>query len=1039
MKVPGRRKSRRVERRHRHFGGGGLCLRIGVESLEPRWCLATDFAPLDIEDGSVVDSSYPQNMVSTGELMFFTARDSNSNGANLWRTDGTPAGTIIVKEMTARWTWAELGGLTNVNGTLFFVASDDATGAELWKSDGTVRGTMLVKDISPAGSSIVLHGIGDTLVNAAGTLFFSATDGIHGSELWRSDGTAAGTFLVADVRAGAAGSSPFRLVASQGSVFFSADDGVSGAALWRSDGTAAGTRRIRVFQDEFERLNLRSADVSGTLFMSAFDAVHGSELWTSDGTPEGTRLVADVFPGPDTGLPDNLTNVQGTLFFTARAPASGVELWKSDGTSAGTQIVLDIRPGFLGSYPLFLTEADGRLFFRSHDGIHGGELWRSDGMPGGTTRISNIIPGPEPGNSFQGPTRVTNGNGTLYFWANDGTHGYELWQSNGEPNGEELVLDILPGAPSSQSNVDNRLTSSAGTLYFLANDGASGHELWKSGGTAASTSLVKDLRMGQASSDPGGFTQVGNQVFFSLGISNTGGGGALWTSDGSRRGSRPIETAPGIPVFGRHLSNYGEVLIFDGGTSTQPGLWRTDGTTQGTTRILQVAIGDKWINPHGFVNVNGTMFFGASDGNQLWKSDGTTAGTVLVRMIQAVPSFPLYRQGISVHTAVNNTLFFLANDATHGRELWKSDGTEAGTIMVRDINPGAANSDPRELVNVNGTLFFTAFDYGHGDELWMSDGTEAGTIPVRDIRPGWLNASPQDLTNVGGILYFRASSDASGNELWRSDGSVEGTTLVRDIYPGPRSAFPRLLTNVNGTLYFSARDDVQGYELWRTDGTQLGTHLVKKISPSIVGSTPQSLTNVNGRLFFSANDGAHGHELWSSDGNEAGTLMTREFNPGAGGSHPGPPVSINGRLLVAATNPGLGREPWFSRPLGDANPSPVFDPAEFDQFVAGIATVSDEANRKPGIQSFEEKIRSPILFALPSESDRGQVRSEFPQRRVVESPYFPEAYDAVWPTTILGGRPGSVLRRGEWSFRSGPGRDPRFSVRSPDGYSVGDH
>ena len=89
-----------------------------------------------------------------------------------------------------------------------------------------------------------------------------------------------------------------------------------------------------------------------------------------------------------------------------------------------------------------------------------------------------------------------------------------------------------------------------------------------------------------------------------------------------------------------------------------------------------------------------------------------------------------------VLTNVNGTLFFTADDGVNGCELWKSDGTAAGTVLVKDIRPGSCSSCPRNLTNVNGTLFFAADDGSDGRELWKSDGTAAGTVLVKDICPG---------------------------------------------------------------------------------------------------------------------------------------------------------------------------------------------------------------------------------------------------------------------------------------------------------------
>ena len=112
-------------------------------------------------------------------------------------------------------------------------------------------------------------------------------------------------------------------------------------------------------------------------------------------------------------------------------------------------------------------------------------------------------------------------------------------------------------------------------------------------------------------------------------------------------------------------------------------------------------------------------------------------------------------------TAVGDTIFFAARDNDHGRELWKTDGTAAGTAFVKDINPGRGSSYPEYLTNFNGTLFFVANDGAHGTELWKSDGTAAGTVLVKDINPGGGGANPYGLTNVNGTLFFRADDGTS--------------------------------------------------------------------------------------------------------------------------------------------------------------------------------------------------------------------------------------------------------------------------------------
>ncbi|TWT50391.1 hypothetical protein Pla22_31330 [Rubripirellula amarantea] len=214
---------------------------------------------------------------------------------------------------------------------------------------------------------------------------------------------------------------------------------------------------------------------------------------------------------------------------------------------------------------------------------------------------------------------------------------------------------------------------------------------------------------------------------------------------------------------------------------------------------------------------------------------------------------------------MGSTAFFTANLGESGSELWKSDGTEAGTTLVRDIRVGRDSSRVGSLTNVGGMLYFTANDGTTGPELWTSDGTAAGTTLVTDIFSGIWSSRPSYLTNVGGTLYFRADDRINGSELWTSDGTAAGTTFVSDIRVGRGGSNSRYLTNVGGTLYFTANDGTNGYELWTSDGTAAGTTLVSDINAGSADSSPSYLTNVGGVLYFRAKDNDFGNGLWRVD------------------------------------------------------------------------------------------------------------------------------------------------------------------------------
>ena len=354
--------------------------------------------------------------------------------------------------------------------------------------------------------------------------------------------------------------------------------------------------------------------------------------------------------------------------------------------------------------------------------------------------------------------------------------------------GAVLVKDIHPGRSGSNSitrygsYVGGQLTNVSGTLYFSADDGRHGQELWRSDGTVRGTRMVKDINPGPRSGYFSGITPVGRTLYFSA-------------DDG---------------VHGVEL-------------------WRSDGTRAGTRMV-------KDLNP-GSAAGAGTDATGFHSG--LWRSDGTPAGTTIVN---ESPDLGLLHD----LTNVSGTLYFISDTIPHGsgsavdRELWRSDGTEVRTTMVKDFG----TSPPGDLTDVNGILYFVAPDGVH-NALWRSDGTEAGTTVVMDLDIA------SDLTAVKGIIYFSA-----GEALWRSNGTPQGTTLVK----GALNAAS--LTAAKDTLYFVGTDKRHGQELWRSDGTRKGTRMVRNIRPGSASSQPLFLTNVNGTLYFTAKDGRHGRELW---------------------------------------------------------------------------------------------------------------------------------------------------------------------------------
>jgi trimeric autotransporter adhesin len=416
----------------------------------------------------------------------------------LWESAVFAQQPYLVKDINPGLYTSVSNYFTNVNGTLFFSGYTPANGLELWKSDGTEAGTVMVKDIQPGSGS----SVPSFLVDVNGVVFFQANDGINGAELWKSDGTEAGTVMVKNINSGTAGSDPFKLTNINGVLFFIANDGNSGPELWKSDGTSAGTVLVKdIEQGPKTSYATWFTKFDNKLFFTASNEIFGNELWRSDGTEAGTFKITE-FPGLLTGPTSYpfLTDVNGTLYFKANNTGlpGGSKLWKSDGTTAGTTLVKDINPNSVNSTLWGLTNVNGVLFFSADDGVNGTELWKSDGTEAGTVMVKDIRPGTFGSN----PTGFTNFNGILLFSATGVTS--ELWKSDGTETGTILVKE--------NSGIGGSVIMD-NFVYFVANDGIIGLELFKTDGTSDST-IGFDIKPGTGSSSPSHLTRVDSILFF---------------------------------------------------------------------------------------------------------------------------------------------------------------------------------------------------------------------------------------------------------------------------------------------------------------------------------------------------------------------------------------------------------------------------------------------------------------------------------------------------------------------------------------------
>lgn len=851
--------------------------------------------------------------LSNGRI-FFTSGDSTSSGnGEPWVSDGTSAGTFKLKEVQpGTSSSAAYGYVQGPNGLTYFLAEDGSTslaangssifnGIALWATDGTTDGTYKVKDVNtysygPSnGSYITAQSSYASLTSCAGKLFFSASDDNYSSwnELWVTDGTAAGTQEVKDINqtpqtisismysptlgtipantVSNLGSAPVNLVCMNNILYFSADDG-SGRTLWRSDGTSAGTYMVRSPADgSYPNAPQRIAVLGNRLIMQAlaFDygpglSNFGYELWISDGTSAGTLLLKDINPGNVGSFPDNFTLFNSQLFFTA-TDSRGTELWKTDGTTIGTLFVRDLN----------------------------------------TTAPS----------ASSSPRNLYVWNNKLYFTANNGIVGEELWVSSGTGVTTNLVKDVFPGISDildTSNNLSNRpfFAGSANALLFVANSPIYGQEMWATDGTEANTQLLKDLNQLPGSTNAHGAIAFNGKIYFSAASADFGQ--ELWSTDLTSGNTVQVAdiwpgASSGLDSANSYFTIFNGRLYFSARSPTSGWeLWSTDGTTQGTSQAIDlISSGNSpSLGPTHLTVCNGRLFFNQYGTgtygliSTLFSFNGTTATQIFNRTLNARSL-----------VCLNNIVYFVGENYvvanTRDSEVWQSDGTLAGTSVMFDAYPGtcvttSCSSSPSNLTVVNNRLYFTARNLtavtGTGTELYISDGTSGGTSLI-DIVPGLSSSAPAFLRVFGGELWFRATTSAQGTDWFSHD----GTSLnFRDLTPGAAST--SIATNVvvaGGRLWYLGNTTAEGNELHSSDGTTANTGIFEDLTPGASSTSMTGLAAIGGVLMYNTTDpvmGSHPRFVVVS------STSTVSFNSN-GASSGSPPQEVT-VMSVSTTIPG---------------------------------------------------------------------------------------------------------------------------------------
>jgi ELWxxDGT repeat protein len=674
----------------------------------------TDFAPRDPFFSPPTYTLWPLTLLG-GRAWFFA--DDGAHGFELWSAGLRPQGLRRVSNLRNRA--AQVTEVAKAGDRIVFVVSQFPEGPRLWSSRGDLRSSARLAGC-PGGCPVPVSPL--TPLDPRRIVFYG--HGREGGGIWVTDGTGAGTRLLQRTRRNELS----QAVSLGGRALIEITDEYETGELWITDGTAAGTRFVTTGGPGWSHYfgwggQLQAGMANGVaVFPGRTGELYEESLWRSDGSPAGSWLLLGSGVRRGTRF-QNLTPLRDGLLVQTCAPKDSdpfesTEMRFVRGTETTLLLAADHCP-----YLMPVGLGDVALFHRGDD------LWRTDGTPEGTALL---LPG-SPAAGY--PAALARFGEEAVIWVfipGDGVSRSELWLTDGTPEGTRKHLD-LPDVKSMSG-----LTAAGGRLLFFnyvgSGDGA-GQQPWVSDGTPAGTHPLTGA-IGYTADQL--FIDVGGRVYFPFG--ELGGPLAIWGTDGTAAGTGPAVTADSGAIEPEGLSASGGRLYFAAPRTSDPDgrlqPWVSDGTDGGTELLADVEVGEPIFAPldrSPFVELDGRVWFAASDlqhGDELWSTDGTPEGTA--RLLDIAPGLlGSHPRGLTVW---NGGLWFRARGAAHGMELWTSDGTVEGTRLVHDIAPGPLWSSPGGLPYWWGTpvdltvteagLYFPANDGEHGRELWVV--SEAG-------------------------------------------------------------------------------------------------------------------------------------------------------------------------------------------------------------------------------------------------------------------------------------------------------------------------
>lgn len=730
------------------------------------------------------------------------------------------------------------------------------------------------------------------LTTIGGKVVFRINSSGSEPEQWTTDGTAFGTRLLADSCAGECSSS--QALEALGLLFWEvrSEAPTNTVRLWRTDGTVSGTFALT---EEGIRTRFDGAAIAGNrVFFPVPSSSSGPGIWMTDGTPAGTRLVTALDPSPSSSGPGPLTAFGDQLYFFTGHSRDGLSLWRIDALSAVTTRLQTfpehrgLAVGFSSHQPFFLLRRDRFPF--SH------ELWTALATGEGLRKVGNInISGTE----FL-PARFISGGSRVFLLGANRDDQYQLWASDGtEPGTHQLTNDTRLELVSSET-----IRRLGEAVYFFGRDAAGDRELWRSEGTPGTTRRVLDICPGPCPAIPFGadLEVTANRLFFPAFDGSSGM--ELWSSDGRANGTRRVSNlCPGTCGAIGNLSSRANHLFFQvlDHDSRFSSLWYVStesGTARRLTRPGNYALDFSASEPALATEANGELYFVARDavhGAELWRSDGSeTTSSLIIDLTTLAPSSnPCHFNG-----TVRATVFFECEPS--GASFRGAHALAGPSQDRRHTRLPREPSREFEYIASNGLVYFVEL---FGKQLWRTDGTSEGTIQLTSFDlQGEVSRSGPMFVALGNDVYFDVRLGFSGRgdrEIWRTDGSPEGTGPALNLTDAG-IGFHGAPTAWGERMLFSADDTVR-----ISDGTSAGTVALHTHPENTLSHNTRFYPVGELAYYFAGSEDCCDLELWRTDGTPAGTAPIRAFNEGSDIR-----ATAQESRLVFSFSTGLHRSLW---------------------------------------------------------------------------------------------------------------------------------